>query len=50
MNMVNKVFKMVVHQEDPEDSAISFLSLEEEVVNNLDLEKLNQSLLKLRLL
>ena len=50
MNMGNKVFKMEAHQEDLEDLAISFLSLEEEVVNNLDLEKLNQSLLKLRLL
>lgn len=50
MNMANKVFKMEVHQEDPEDLAISFLSSEEEDVNNLGLEKLNQSLLKLRLI
>jgi hypothetical protein len=50
MNMVKKVFKMEVHQEDLEDLAISFLSLEEEDVNNQGPEKLNQSLLKLRLL
>lgn len=50
MNMDNKVSKMEVHQEDLEDLVIYFPSLVEEDVNNLDLEKLNQSLLKLKLL